>query len=84
MHVRFSRVNEDDNTFDFLGYVYDVTPDAFERIRELESGDGEPQEVVADLMPDNYNLIDVVILPRQRHATAASLLKMRSCKEPRP
>lgn len=76
MHVRFSRVNEDDNSFDVLGHVHDVTVADFDRIRALESREGEPEEVVADLM-DGFDLIDVVCIPRQRHLRAASLLKDR-------
>jgi len=76
MHVRFSRINEDDNSFDVVGRVYDVTATDFDRIRVLESGEGEPEEVVADLM-DGFDLIDVVCIPRQRHLRAASLLKDR-------
>jgi len=77
MHVRFSRVNTDDNRFDRIGYVSDVTADDFERMRrECAANDGDSEDLVADLM-EGFDLLDVVIMSRQMHLRAASILKLR-------
>lgn len=74
MHVRFARVNEDDNSFDLILVSKDVTPDQFERMRPMEAAADEPEEIVADLH-DDAGLRDTIVLPRQRFPLAAVVLK---------
>lgn len=76
MLVRFSRVNEDDNSFDQILVVDDVSIDGFEAARKFEAAADEPEDVVADLY-DDRGIRDTMCLTRQRMALAAVAMKQR-------
>lgn len=76
MQVRFSRVNEDDNSFDQILVVDDVSLDGFEAARKFEAAADEPEEIVADLC-DARGIRDTICLTRQRMALAAVAMKAK-------
>ena len=77
MRVRFYRVNEEANSFDVLGDVFEVTRADFERMRaECECAEDDTQ-IVADLKDRNGDTLDTALLTRQMHLRAASALKAR-------
>lgn len=75
MDVRFVQADAAEQRFVTLRVVRDVTHADFERMRDVcESGLGQDDDIVADLLKDG-DIVDTVLLSRQMHLRAAAELK---------
>jgi hypothetical protein len=76
MYVVFMWADERNNGWVHTDTVYNVERSDYARMRsECAAGDGEDDDIAADLKDEAGNLIDTVLVSRQMKPRAVSMLR---------